>query len=334
MSYWAGKNVLVTGGSGFIGSHLVDKLIAEGSKVRVCDNLERGTLHNIAHQKDEIQFVKADLRDFDTCLKLADGMDIVMHLAARLGGIIYMSPQMGMQSEVYTSNVQMNTNMIEAARQKGVKKFLFTSTACIYPIEKQMDPNSPALKEEDAYPALPESTYGWAKLMGEIQAQWYAKEYGMKIAVIRMFNVYGEREDLELNKAHVVPALVHKAVKYPKMNPYIVFGTGKQTRSFLYVSDSVTGILVATEKTENADPINIGTDERVTIKELAERVIKISGKKIQPVYDPTKPTGMFARSADWTKARKLLGWKHHVSLDEGLTKTYKWAEQVLNSQRN
>jgi nucleoside-diphosphate-sugar epimerase len=323
-----GANVLVTGGAGHIGSHLVEYLIRQGSTVRVADNLERGRIENIQHLIDKIDFQRIDLRSQKNCDEAVQNIDIVYHLAAKLGGIEYMSPDAGSQAEIYDSNILMNTLMLEAARRANVERYLYCSTACVYPVEKQDDPNVPALKEEDAYPANPESTYAWAKLMGEIQAKWYATEHGMKTATVRMFNVYAEHEDLNPKTAHVIPALVRKAVLYPKV-PFVVYGTGKQTRSFLYADDAVRGIVSTCDKISDGDVVNIGSDQRVTIRQLAEQIVRISGKDIVPSYDSSKPSGAMGRAANRDKASRLLGWTPTVPMEDGLSRFYDWAQKTL-----
>jgi nucleoside-diphosphate-sugar epimerase len=323
-----GANVLVTGGAGHIGSHLVEHLIDQGASVRVADNLERGRIENIEHVLDKLDFRRIDLRLQKNCDEAVQNIDIVFHLAAKLGGIEYMNADAGSQAEIYDSNILMNTLMLDAARRAEVERYLYCSTACVYPVEKQDEPNAPALKEEDAYPANPESTYAWAKLMGEIQARWYAKEHGMRTSTVRMFNVYAEHEDLNPRTAHVIPALVRKAVLYPKV-PFVVYGTGNQTRSFLYADDAVRGIVSACDKISNGDIVNIGSDQRVTIRQLAEQIIRISGKDIVPAYDPSKPSGAMGRAANWDKAGQLLGWKPSVPMEDGLSRFYDWAQKTL-----
>jgi GDP-D-mannose 3', 5'-epimerase len=323
-----GANVLVTGGAGHIGSHLVEYLIRQDAKVTVADNLERGRIENIQHIIDKIEFKRIDLRIQRNCEEAVRNIDIVFHLAAKLGGIEYMSPDAGSQSEIYDSNIMMNTLMLDAARRADVDRYLYCSTACVYPVEKQGEPNVPALKEEDAFPANPESTYAWAKLMGEIQARYYAKEHGMKTSIVRMFNVYAEHEDLNPKTAHVIPALVRKAVLFPNV-PFIVYGTGDQTRSFLYADDAVRGMVSTCETISDGDVVNIGSDRRLTIRQLAEQIIRISGKNISPTFDPTKPSGAMGRAANWDKASRLLGWKPMVPMEDGLQRFYEWAEKAL-----
>jgi nucleoside-diphosphate-sugar epimerase len=269
--------------------------------------------------------MKADLTSYKNCISASKKADVVFHLAARLGGVEYMYSS---GADVYMPNILMNTYMLEAARKNRVEKYLFTSTACIYPYERQLQPDIPCLKEGDAYPAHPESTYGWTKLVGEIQCQAYHQDYKMDISIVRMFNVYGENEDLDPARSHVIPALIRKAILYPR-EKFIVYGDGLQTRAFLYVSDAVRGLLLTIEKNAGIKPINIGNPKRVKIGVLANKIIKISGKSIKPVYDKSKPVGVVGRAANIISARKTLGWKPLVSLDNGLKRTYRWAEKIL-----
>ena len=323
MSFWNGRRALVTGGAGFIGSHLVRKLLGLGCTVSVADNFSRGSKENLEPFIDRISLHAVDLTDVGNCLTCTKDADYVFHLAASVGGIHYIKRE---NVEGLTPSVLMNTNMLEAARRNDVERFLFTSSACIYE-EKSRALNR--FKEEEAYPANPATTYGWAKLIGEIQCRSYHLDYGIKNSVVRIFNAYGENESLDPKWSHVIPSLIRKALLYPKEG-YTIFGDGKQERAFLYVQDCVDGLLLAMEKIENADPINLGSEELVSIQKLAEKIAEISGKLIDIGYDPSGPQGTHRYCADLTKMKKTLNWKPKFSLDEGLQRTYQWARGKLN----
>jgi len=325
-SYWNGNRVLVTGGAGFIGSHLVNVLLQKGAHVKVADNLSRGRLENLSGILDKIEFSKVDLTKGEECMKVCKDVDSIFHLAASVGGIGFIKKE---NVEGCTPSVLMNTFMLEAARRNDVKSFLFTSSACVY--HEETKTNLMFLKEEDAYPACPHTTYGWAKLMGEIQCEAYEKDYGLKTSIVRLFSVYGENENLSPKWSHVIPALIRKAVLYPK-EPFTVFGSGDQTRAFLYVKDAIEALLLSMEMCPTADPINVGSDKWIKIRDLAGKIIAISGKKIKIVYDTSKPTGIHGYYANYEKARRVLGWEPKVSLEEGLRNTYRWAEKELNMQ--
>lgn len=326
MNYWESKRVLVTGGAGFIGSHLVKMLVEKGAVVRVADNLSRGKLQNISNVLDKIEFMKVDLTKEENCLKACEGMEIVFHLAASVGGIEYIRRE---NVGGCIPSILMNTFMLEAAVKKGVERFLFSSSACIYR-ESNRNIEAPLkYKEEDAYPAQPCTTYGWAKLLGEIQCEAYAKDYGIKTSIVRLFSVYGENENLDPKWSHVIPSLIRKAILYPK-EPFLVFGNGEQMRAFLYVKDAVEALLLTVEKHPKPNPLNIGSDKWVKIKDLAEKIIDISGKNIKIEYDLTKPTGIFGYCADYSRAYEVLGWEPKTDLDEGLRRTYEWAKRELS----
>lgn len=318
---WNGKRVLVTGGAGFIGRHLVDRLARAGATVTVADDLSRGKLENLQGVPNEI-FYKVDLSDpyyADTFPDLMRDAEWVFALAAHLGGVGYMNAQ---QARVFTPNVLMNTLTLEAARKAGVPHYLYMSTACVYRQDLQVDADA-LLSEIAAYPSWPDATYGWTKLLGEIQAYHYARDYGMDIKIPRLFNVYGPYEDFSVDRSHVIPSLMRKARAYPG-EPFRVWGTGSQTRAFLYVDDAVDGILLMAEKGPSAEPVNIGSDQRVTIRELAQRVVAVSGKDIPIEFDPSMPEGVHGRAADRTLATQLLGWEPKVGLQDGLRLTWDW----------
>lgn len=320
---WNGKNVLVTGGAGFIGSHLVERLLELGSAVSVADDFSRGKRKNIEPFLDEINLNIVDLTKLENCIKVTKDIDYVFHLAASVGGIHYIKKENVGGS---TPSLLMNTNMLEAARINDVERFLFTSSACVYR-EKTLELNR--FREEDAYPANPSTTYGWAKLMGEIQCKSYYQDYGIKSSVVRIFNAYGENENLDPRWSHVIPSTIRKVILYPK-EELRIFGDGTQERAFLYVKDCVEGLILSMEKIEDAEPINLGSEELVSINELTKKIIELSGKQIPIEYDLSAPPGTHKYCADTTKMKKILGWSPSTPLSEGLKRTYNWALGELN----
>lgn len=317
MMFWEGKKVLVTGGAGFIGSNLVDKLIDLGSQVRVADNLERGNLNNLQSCIKKIEFIKTDLTQYKNCEKAVKDMDIVMHLAARVGGIIF---NISHPATMYKRNILLNTLVLEAAKNEGVGRYLCTSSACVYPRYCTIPtPETEGFKDE------PEPTnrgYGWAKRMAELQAQFYKEEYGMKIAIVRPYNAYESKDIFDLKEAHVIPALIKKV--FDTKGKITVLGNGEQTRAFVYVTDIVNGMILVTEKYAVADPVNIGTEEEIKIKDLANLIVKLSGKKIEIVFDISKPAGQPRRNADISKAKKVVGYEPKINLEEGIKRTIDW----------
>lgn len=317
MSFWEGKRVLVTGGAGFIGSHTVELLVNKGAKVRVIDNLENGTLKNLEVVKKKIEFVKGDLRVLDECIKAAKNQEVVLNVAAKVGGIGFNKAHPG---TMFRDNILINTNMLEAARVADVERFLVVSTACVY----RRDCTIPT-PESEGFEGVPEPTnegYGWAKRMAEVQGRAYAKEFGMKIGIVRPYNAYGPRDHFDPEKSHVIPALIRRV--FNKENPLVVWGDGNQTRAFLYVTDFARGIVTAIEKYPIPDPINIGTDEEVKIKELVNMIVKLSGLKPKVEFDTSKPAGQPRRNCDTRKAKEKTGFEAEVKLNEGLKKTIEW----------
>ncbi len=314
------KKVLVTGGAGFIGSHLVDELLRRNADVRVADDLSRGNISNITHCKDKIEFIKGDLADAKIVEAAARDVEICFHLAAVVGSVEFMTTH---PSEIF-KNVNINYNVIDACRKMNIDRLLYTSSACAYPIDLQTAEDQPPLKENDAlaYGAKPDSDYGWTKLLGEIQCQAYNRSYGMKIAIVRPFNPYGPRESFDPKDSHVIPSLIRKAVR--RENPFVVWGDGRQARAFEYVEDVVEGMILAIEKKIDADPVNLGSPNPVTIRELAEFILKVTSYNTSITWDTSRPQGVRSRKADMTKAWNVLGWKPRTLLEEGLTRTLNW----------
>jgi len=313
--FWNQKKVLVTGGGGFIGSHLVERLLEQGSKVRVVGRSEKPI--NLINCLKRIDYVKADLSKMEDCLKVVHGMHVVFHLASEVAGIEY---NVAHPAEMFKTNTLMNLNMLEVSRIENVEKYQCTSSICVYPRYcKVPTPETEGFKDD------PEPTvlgYGWAKRVAELQAKFYAKEYGMKIAIIRPTNAYGPRNDFSSETSHVIPALIRKV--YESNDIVTVWGSGNQIRSFIYVEDLARAMMEVTEKYAIADPINIGTDEEVTIKDLAYLILRLSGKNLPIRFDLTKPEGQSRKFADISKAKEKLNWKPKFTLEEGIEKTIEW----------
>ena len=320
---WKDKKVLVTGGAGFIGSHLVKKLLDMGCDVSVADNFSRGRRENIEPFLDKIHLYQVDLTKLENCVMAAKDIDYVFHLAASVGGIHYIKRE---NVEGSTPSILMNTNMLEASVKNDVERFLFASSACVYR-EKSLELNE--FKEEDAFPANPPTTYGWAKVMGEIQCKSYHFDYGLKTSSLRIFNCYGENENLDPRWSHVIPSLIRKAIFYPK-EEFKLFGDGKQERAFLYVEDCVEGFLLAMEKITDGEAINLGSEEVISIGKLAEKIVKLSRKDINVESDLSGPQGTHRYCANTEKMKKALGWSPKIPLEEGLERIFKWERGELN----
>jgi nucleoside-diphosphate-sugar epimerase len=219
--------------------------------------------------------------------------------------------------------------MLDASIVNGVQKYIYIGTACSYPVEKQSISGGSLLVEDDAYPAIPESSYGWSKLMGEYECGLASIEGKIEVGILRIHNVYGPPCELSPEKSQVIPALCRKVINYP-LEEFVVWGSGKQRRAFVYVEDAVDALESVMEKGIGKGVIQIGPSKSYSISDIADKIVKISGKTIPVIYDQTKPEGNTDRMADWTKAKEILGWKPKVNIDDGLHKTYQWCLKYLN----
>jgi len=328
-TYGGGERVstVVTGGAGFIGCHLVKRLLDEGRDVLVIDNFSRGSLENLKDVGAEnVKWVKADLRDYNQAIAAIKDAEIVYHLAAVVGSVEHLHGSEMAELRALQDNLVIDANVFRACLQHNVRKIVYASSVSVYPIDMQQRLDV-VLSEEDLRYYNPEGGYGWAKLLSEIQLVWMKN---IDVGIARIFTAYGPCEPLD-ETAHAVPALIRKAVRYPEED-FVVWGNGEQTRSFMYVSDCVEA-LVRLEEEASSPPliVNVGSDKPTPIRVLAEKIVEISGKSIEVKYDPLKPVGPLSRTADITKAREVLGWSPKVSLEEGLRKTYAWAEKRLLS---
>jgi nucleoside-diphosphate-sugar epimerase len=312
--------VLVTGAGGFIGQHLTRYLVERGYWVRGVDIKEPEFEPTAA---DEFKLL--DLRRWENTLSATEGVEEVYNLAANMGGIGFIESH---KAEIMRDSALINLHMIEAARVNGVARFLFSSSACVYPGYLQQSAEVTPLREEDAYPADAEDGYGWEKLFMERQCRHYREDYGLETRVVRFHNIYGELGTYEGGREKSPAAICRKVALAHDGDTIEVWGDGEQTRSYCYVSDCVEGIF-RLMRSDYVYPLNLGTDRLVTINELVDIVAAIAGKHIEKRYDLTQPQGVRGRNSDNTRLRSVLGWEPPTDLEEGLAWTYRWIEAEL-----
>ncbi|MFB3786094.1 MAG: NAD-dependent epimerase/dehydratase family protein [bacterium] len=317
-SYWQDHPCLVTGGASFIGSHVVEALLARGARVRVVDDLSSGVLANIQKyiQQGMVEFIQDDLRRPGAAHLAAEGMRTVFHLAADHGGRGYVD----LHQAACASNLALDGMLFLACRDVGVEKIVYASSGCVYPNFRQTDPQEILyLTEEMAGPPYDaDNMYGWAKLMAEMTLQAYCRDWGMKAVSCRYFTVYGERG----KEDHAVMAMIARALI--RQNPFTVWGNGEQIRNWTYVGDIVEGTLLAAEKIEDGTAINLGTMERTRVIDAVHEVMRYTGRPAPIELHPEMPTGPMNRVADNTLARRLLGWEPRVNFIDGLRRTIDW----------
>lgn len=331
------SKILVTGGAGMIGSNLVKKLVELDHEVHVIDNLWRGKLeylNDFTTGKPVIN-LKNNFHHIDLSGEIPidsnfEGTDYIVHLADVVAGIGYVFKNQG---SLFRQNVLINSNTLAFAKTLDIKGFLYAGTACSFPAELQNTFEYKLLKEEDLYPANPESAYGWSKLMGVYEADLLEKESSIKVVSLLFHNVYGAPCDYSEERSQVIPSLIRKAIQYPE-NDFIVWGSGKQSRAFLHIDDVVHAITLAIERGFGNGYIQIGPDFSTTIAEVARTIVEISGKDIPIHFDTSKPEGDKARAADYSLAQEILGWEPKVHLSEGLKRTYQWIEARMRSGRD
>jgi len=333
---------IVTGGAGFIGSHLVKELVKMGREAVVVDDLSSGSLENLfglGLKPSDFEFKKLDLTDYHQTLDALKEGETVFHLAARIGGIEFLHGSESAELSALQENLAIDANVFRACAERNIKKIIYPSSSAVYPLDKQFSLG--AVFSEDDFPLEPivkdpklrfkisinpDGGYGLVKLLAEIQLNLMKDT---KVGIARIFNVYGENESIG-ERSHAIFDLIKKSINWPK-EEFTVWGDGNQTRDYIYVSDCVDGLVKLEEKTSEISPltVNIGSSQTISIKEIAKKIIEISGKNIKPIYDPKKPVGPLSRTANIAKAKTLLNCQPKVSIEEGLKRTYYWIQKII-----
>jgi GDP-D-mannose 3', 5'-epimerase len=317
--------ILVTGAGGFIGHHLVARLKHDGHWVRGADLTPPEYEPSLADE-----FVEADLRRWENCLEVTANVEEVYALAADMGGMGFISAN---HARILHNNALINIHTLEAARHNEVKRYLYSSSACVYPEYRQNDEDVVPLKEEDAYPAQPQDAYGWEKLVAERLCIHYCEEYGMETRIVRFHNIFGPLGTWTGGREKAPAALCRKMAiaKLTGDHEIELWGDGQQTRSFCYIDDCVTGICKLM-RSEYRNPLNLGQDRLITIDGLADIVANIAGVEVTKRHI-AGPQGVRGRNSDNTRLQQVLGWTPEITLEEGLARTYKWIQaQVIASR--
>ena len=319
---------LIAGAGGFIGGHLMKRLQLDGHEI-ICADIKPVSLW--FQVSDKNKNLSIDLKDFNNCLQVCDGVDYIFNLACNMGGMGFIENN---KAECMLS-VLINTNLLRAAIQNKISKYYFSSSACVYNASKQNDTFIDGLKEEDAYPAMPEDGYGWEKLFSERMCRHFYEDFGLDVRIARYHNIYGPEGTYDGGREKAPAALCRKIInaKLKKEKNIEVWGDGEQTRSFLYIDDCIEATM-SVFNSNFTDVFNIGSEEQVSINQMIDKIEEIAGFKIERNYDISKPKGVRGRSSDNSLINSKINWSPKFSLKDGLEKTYSWIYNSIVNQKN
>ena len=320
------KKILVAGGGGFIGGHLAKSLLNRGHDVRVVDVKP---LNQWYQRNEGAENIVANLEEKDACFSASEGCDEVYNLACNMGGMGFIENN----KALCMLSILINTHLLMAAKEFQIKKYLYSSSACVYAADKQTDTTVTALKESDAYPAMPEDGYGWEKLFSERMCKHFEEDFGMQVRVVRFHNVYGPDGTWRGGREKAPAALSRKIIEAKKSDnlKIEVWGDGEQTRSFMYIDDCITGLYKLMES-DFSDPINLGRSELVSINQLIDIISEISGVEVEREHNLDAPQGVRGRNSDNSLILDKLKWEPEVDLKTGLAKTYAWIEEQIERE--
>jgi|TARA_B100000929_G_scaffold110393_1_gene87480 nucleoside-diphosphate-sugar epimerase len=321
------KKILVSGAGGFIGGHLVSKLMKDGFNI-VCADIK--PFNKWFQIFEENLNHSIDLKDYEACLRVTKNVDYVFNLSCNMGGMGFIENN---KAECMLS-VLINTNLLRASHINQVKKFLFSSSACVYNIDKQKNTNTQGLREDESYPAYPEDGYGWEKLFSERMCRHFKEDFNLDVRIVRLHNVYGHLGTYSGGREKA-PAAICRKIAEAKINnsdTIDVWGDGEQTRSFMFIDDCIEGLLKIFNS-DYSEPINLGSTEQVSINNLVNKIETIANYKINKNYLIDKPKGVRGRSSDNSLIKKTINWEPNITLSEGLKITYEWIFEQISSKK-
>lgn len=320
------QTVVVAGAGGFIGGHLTGILLKQGWKVRAVDRKPLSDWYQLFPEAENLQL---DLQELPACRKAVEGCDLIYNLAADMGGMGFIENN----KALCMLSVLINTHMLVAARDAGAKRFFFSSSACVYAGDKQTSPDVTGLKEEDAYPAMPEDGYGWEKLFSERMCRHFNEDFGLTCRVARFHNVYGPHGTYDGGREKAPAAICRKVInaKLSGQHEIEIWGSGEQTRSFMFIDDCIKGVQDIMNSETITFPINLGSAEKVSINQLVDIVEDIAGIQLKRNYNLSAPKGVNGRNSDNTLIMKMLGWEPSIPLRDGMEKTYAWIYDEIAS---